>query len=56
MWDAVISVFINILFAIYDFVGNEFGLAIIIFTLIIRLLTYPLTAKQMKSTQAMQDL
>ena len=56
MWDAVISVFINILFAIYDFVGNDFGLAIIIFTLIIRLLTYPLTAKQMKSTQAMQDL
>lgn len=56
MWDAVISVFINILFVIYDFVGNNFGLAIIIFTLIIRLLTYPLTAKQMKSTQAMQEL
>ncbi len=56
MWDAVISVFINILLIIYEFLGHNFGLAIIALTLIIRLLTYPLTAKQMKSTQAMQDL
>jgi YidC/Oxa1 family membrane protein insertase len=56
MWDAVITVFINILLYIYDFVGNNFGLAIIFFTLLIRLVTYPLNAKQMKSTQAMQDL
>jgi YidC/Oxa1 family membrane protein insertase len=56
MWDAVITVFINILLYIYDFVGNNFGLAIIFFTLIIRLVSYPLNAKQMKSTQAMQDL
>ncbi len=56
MWDAVITVFINILLYIYDFVGNNFGLAIIIFTLLIRVITYPLNAKQMKSTQAMQDL
>jgi YidC/Oxa1 family membrane protein insertase len=56
MWDAVITIFINILLFIYDFVGNNFGLAIIFFTLLIRLVTYPLNAKQMKSTQAMQDL
>ena len=56
MWDAVITVFINVLLYIYDFVGNNFGLAIIFFTLLIRLVTYPLNAKQMKSTQAMQDL
>jgi YidC/Oxa1 family membrane protein insertase len=56
MWDAVITIFINVLLYIYDFVGNNFGLAIIIFTLFIRLLTYPLNARQMKSTQAMQDL
>lgn len=56
MWDAVISVFINILLYIYDFVGNNFGLAIIFFTLLMRLVTYPLNAKQMKSTQAMQEL
>ena len=56
IWDTVITVFINILLYIYDFVGNNFGLAIIFFTLLIRLITYPLNAKQMKSTQAMQDL
>ena len=56
MWDAVITVFINILLYIYNVVGDNFGLAIIIFTLLIRLVTYPLNAKQMKSTQAMQEL
>jgi YidC/Oxa1 family membrane protein insertase len=56
MWDAVITVFINVLLYIYDFVGNNFGLAIIVLTLLIRLITYPLNARQMKSTQAMQDL
>lgn len=56
LWDTVITVFINILLYIYDIVGNNFGLAIIFFTLLIRLITYPLNAKQMKSTQAMQDL
>jgi len=56
MWDAVITVFINVLLYIYDIVGDNFGLAIIFFTLLIRLISYPLNAKQMKSTQAMQDL
>ena len=56
MWDAVITVFINVLLYIYDFVGDNFGLAIILFTLLTRLITYPLNARQMKSTQAMQDL
>ena len=56
MWDAVITVFINVLLYIYDLVWNNFGLAIIFFTLLIRLITYPLNTKQMKSTQAMQDL
>jgi YidC/Oxa1 family membrane protein insertase len=56
MWDAVITVFINILLYIYDLVWNNFGLAIIFLTLLIRLITYPLNSRQMKSTQAMQDL
>ena len=33
-----------------------YGLAIIIFTLIVKLLLYPLTAKQTRSMKAMQDL
>jgi len=37
-------------------VGHNFGLAIILFTLLVRLITYPLTAQQMKGAQAMQEM
>jgi YidC/Oxa1 family membrane protein insertase len=47
---------INTLLLIYSFLGENFGLAIIVFTILVRLITYPLTAQQMKSTQAMQNL
>lgn len=56
MWDAFISLMVNILLYIYDFVGNDFGLAIILFTILVRLATYPLNAQQVKQTKAMQDL
>lgn len=56
MWDTlIINPFINVLLLIYQWVG-DFGLAIIIFTILVRLLTYPLTNQQMKSTQKMQEL
>jgi YidC/Oxa1 family membrane protein insertase len=41
---------------IYDVVGNNFGLAIILFTILIRIITWPLNAQQMKSAAAMQEL
>jgi YidC/Oxa1 family membrane protein insertase len=47
---------INSLLWIYDLLANNFGLAIIAFTIIVRLITYPLTAQQMKSTQKMQEM
>ena len=57
MWDAIIiTPFLNILLGIYHVIGNNFGIAIILFTLVIRLVTQPLTAKQIKSTAAMQNL
>ena len=56
MWDAFISLMVNILLFIYDFVGNNFGLAIILFTILVRLVTYPLNAQQVKQTKSMQDL
>ncbi len=56
MWDAIIGVMINTLLYIYSFLGENFGLAIILFTILIRLITYPLNASQMKSAQAMQDM
>lgn len=56
MWDTIIiQPFINLLLWIYQLVGN-FGLAIILFTALTRLILYPLTAKQIKSSQAMQEL
>lgn len=47
---------VNTLLWIYSILFENFGLAIIVFTMLVRLITYPLTAKQLKSTQAMQDL
>ena len=56
MWDAIIiTPFINVLLVIYYLV-KSFGLAIILFTILIRLITHPLTAQQLKGTQAMQNL
>ena len=56
MWDAFITLMINTLLFIYNMIGQNFGWAIIIFTVLVRLVTYPLTAKQMKSSKAMQEL
>ncbi len=56
MWNTIIvDPMTNALLLIYSLVGQNFGLAIILFTVIVRLLTYPLTASQMKSTAAMQE-
>jgi YidC/Oxa1 family membrane protein insertase len=56
IWDLFISVFVNMLIWIYDIVGNNFGLAIILFTILIRIVTWPLNAQQMKGATAMQEL
>ncbi len=56
MWDTLIlNPMMNALLWIYDLLANNFGLAIIVFTILVRLITYPLTAQQMKSTQKMQE-
>jgi YidC/Oxa1 family membrane protein insertase len=46
----------NILVAIAQVFGGNFGIAIIIFTLIMRLVTWPLTASQYKASRAMQAI
>ncbi len=57
MWNLlIVDPMTNVLLFIYTLLGQNFGLAIIVFTIIVRLATYPLTAKQMKSTQALQEL
>jgi len=57
MWDTlIIDPMINILLLIYQTLGNNFGLAIIVFTVIIRLVILPLTLSQQRSTMKMQEL
>ena len=51
----IVQPFTNILLMITMVVKN-FGVAIILFTVLIKLLTYPLQRSQIKSTQKMQDL
>jgi len=58
-WNDFISVFANVLLWIYDLLGNGphmFGIAIILFTILIRLVTWPLNAQQMKGAAAMQEM
>lgn len=60
MWNTLIlQPMTNALLLIYQFLGtgpHMFGLAIIIFTIIIRLITLPFTYKSTKSTMVMQEL
>ena len=56
MWDLFVSLFINVLLWIYDVIGHNFGIAIILFTVLIRIVTWPLNAQQMKGAAAMQNL
>lgn len=51
----VINPMINLLLWIYNLIGS-FGIAIVLFTILIRMVTYPLTVQQMKGTTVMQDL
>ena len=57
MWDTlIVTPFINVLLFIYNIVGNNFGIAIILFTILIRIVTHPLMVKQIKGSQAMSEM
>jgi len=57
IWSTLIlNPMINSLMWIYSGLAQNFGLAIIVFTILVRLITYPLTASQIKSTKSMQDM
>jgi YidC/Oxa1 family membrane protein insertase len=59
IWDQFVTLFTNVLLLIYNFLGhgvNAFGVAIILFTILIRAVTWPLNAQQLKGAKAMQDL
>jgi YidC/Oxa1 family membrane protein insertase len=61
IWQAFISVIASALTTFADLIGGlgipySFGFAIILFTLVIKLLTLPLTLQQLRASKAMQEL
>jgi YidC/Oxa1 family membrane protein insertase len=57
IWNLIIgNPILNVLIALSHFLGGSFGLAIIALTIIVRLITWPLTRRQLKSTKALQDM
>lgn len=56
-WDIIIAnPVLNVLIALSHILGDSFGLAIIVLTVIVRLITWPLNKRQLKSTKALQDM
>ena len=51
-----VALMINSLIALSSYLGGSFGLSVIVLTVIIRAAMYPLTAKQLHATRAMQEL
>ncbi len=56
-WDLIIlSPMVNILITLSDYLWGSLGLTIIVLTVIIRGLMYPLTQKQLRASRAMQEV
>ncbi len=56
MWDLILNPFVTILAWLYSALNQDIVLAIIVLTVIIRVLTWPLFAKQQESSRRMQQL
>jgi YidC/Oxa1 family membrane protein insertase len=57
LWNTIIlEPVLNSLIAMCTVLGGNFGLAIIVLTVIVRLILFPLTVRQTQSTKAMQSL
>ena len=57
MWDTlIIDPMTNALMLLYSFLGNNFVLAIAVFTVLIRLITLPLNLRQQRSSLRMQEM
>ena len=55
MWSSLITVVTNLLTMLYGFTHN-YGVAIILLTIFIRIILYPLMQKQMVSMREMQKI
>jgi YidC/Oxa1 family membrane protein insertase len=57
IWDLyIVSPLVNILIVLSSYLFNNFGLTIIVFTILVRAAMYPLTIKQLKATKAMSSI
>jgi len=57
LWNAgPVALMLNSLVALSHYLFGSFGLTIIVLTIIIRSVMYPLTVKQLRATRAMQEL
>ena len=56
MWDLILNPFVSILAWLYAALNQDIVLAIVVLTVIIRFLTYPLLAKQQESSRKMQQI
>lgn len=56
MWDLILNPFVTILTWLYAALNQDIVLAIIVLTVIIRFLTYPLLARQQESSRKMQQI
>ena len=56
-WDMyILQPVVNVLITLSQYLFNSFGLTIIVLTIVIRGLMYPLTMKQLRSSKRMQEL
>ena len=57
VWHLIIGTpVLNVLIALSHLLSGSFGLAIVALTIIVRLISWPLTKRQLKSSKAMQDM
>jgi len=56
MWDLILNPFITVLTLLYSLLGENIVMAIIVFTVLVRIAILPLTAQQQRSAKAMQKL
>jgi len=57
VWNLVIAnPVLNVLIALSHGLWGEFGLAIIVLTVVVRLITWPLNKRQLNSTKALQEM
>jgi YidC/Oxa1 family membrane protein insertase len=57
IWNLIIAnPVLNVLVALSHILGGSFGLAIIALTIIVRLITWPLTKRQLNSTKALHEM